>query len=122
MKFKSVANPGPGPVIKMKGKKITLPDQSMSLEEILRRFVRNEPLPVGHDVEFHESEDDLEKVAHMDLVDQTEFLEKQKETQRVYDRQERKRQADRRKQFEDEERAKIAAKVRDEQKAANNTP
>lgn len=61
----------------------------MSLQEILQRFTRNETLPIGKDVSYHESDDDLEKISHMDIVDKLEFVEAQKETQKVFDRQEK---------------------------------
>lgn len=94
MKFKSIAVP-----VTYKGqtdfpKKIVVPDQSLSLEEILLRFSRNEALPIGQDAGYHESEDDLEKISKMDPVDKAAFVEKQKATQKMYEKQEKKRQKD----------------------------
>lgn len=56
-------------------KKITLPNQCMSLAEMLRRFVRREALPAERQGVYVESDYDLEKVAKMDRVDQEEVLE-----------------------------------------------
>lgn len=91
MKFKSLSIPketkGQGPF----PPSITVPDQSLSLEEILQRFTRGEPIQAGHDTSYHESEDDLEKVSHMDLVDREEYVDKLKITQANYDKQEKRK-------------------------------
>lgn len=117
MKFKSKAHPEPYKGSDLGGKKITVPDQSMSLKEILQRFVRGEPVPVGRDVQYHESEDDLEKIAHEDLVDQAEFHEKQVETQKTYVREQKAREQKERDavraRLEAEERDKLEKQARD---------
>lgn len=90
MKFKVKAIPDPSKGVSFVGvKDECVPDQSMSLLEILTRFTRGETLPVGKDAVYHESEDDLEKVAHMDLVDKEEFRDKLEETKKAFDRQEK---------------------------------
>lgn len=66
---------------------LTVPNQSMSLEEILQRFVRKEKLPIGKDVQYHETDYDLEKLSRMDLTERDEFIAAQKEVQARYDRQ-----------------------------------
>lgn len=81
--------PAPSVGQKFSGPKKVVPNQSMSLEEILSRFTRGEPLEIGRDAQFHESDDDLEKVSHMDLVDKAEFAEKLEDTKRKYDKQEK---------------------------------
>lgn len=87
-----------------------VPDQSMSLEEILLRFTRGEPLPVGMDVQEGEDSDnplniDLEKIANSDLVDREEFIEKLKEVQRQYnDQEEQKAQAEAKRKKEEFEK------------------
>lgn len=91
MKFKSVATPEVWPGRKVMGPKIVVPNQAMTLHEILERFTRQEELPIGKDVQYHESEDDLEKVSHMDLVDRAEYIESLKETQKVFKTQEAKK-------------------------------
>lgn len=114
MKFKSVACPGVSIGSMTKGKKIVVPNQSMSLQEILERFTRNEELPIGKDVQYHESEDDLEKVQHMDLVDREEFMDKLKETQKAFKRQE----AQKEKVAKEKIAAEFRKKVEDDLKAA----
>lgn len=111
MKFIGVAFPAPKGGEKYSGKKLTVPDQSMDLKEILRRFVRNEPVAVGREGVYVESEDDLEKVAHLDLVEKDEFIAQQKEKQRRYDRQEKEKERVRLEQVRKEEREKIRAEV-----------
>lgn len=111
MKFKSSASPAPYPGKKKFGKKLTAPDQSMSLKEILTRFTRNEALPIGKDVEYgDEGDEDLEKISGMDLTEQAEIIEKQKAIRERFVKQEK----DRIKQLEKEEREKIAEKVQKE--------
>lgn len=109
MQFKSKACPRPSDGHKTKGGKIVIPDQSMSLQTILERFTRNEALPIGRDGNYHESEDDLEKVANSDLVDKAEFVDKMKQTKKNYEKQERKRQEAVKKAAEE----KIEQEIRD---------
>lgn len=98
-----------------------VPDQSMSLDEILTRFTRGEQLPVGMDVQEGDDSDnplnvDLEKLANSDLVDKEEFIDKLKELQSQYNKQEKekaeKEAEKKRKEFEalDAKRIRIAAK------------
>lgn len=109
MKFKSKAIPKPSEGVKYTDKSLVLPDQSLSLKTILERFTRNEPLPIGRDVSYHESDDDLEKVSNMDLVDKQEFIDKLKETRSNFDKQEKKKAANERKRLEKLAVDKIAA-------------
>lgn len=60
-------------------KRVTLPSQCMSLAEMFRRFVRREPLPAEKNGFFQEGPYDLEKVVHMDRVEQEEILSELKE-------------------------------------------
>lgn len=53
-------------------KKHAIPSQSMSLAEILRRFVRREQLPVSKDGMYSTQLGDLEKIAREDIFDQHE--------------------------------------------------
>lgn len=62
----------------VKGKRVTVPNQCMSLEEMLRRFVRREALPVEKQGVYVESEYDLEKLAKEDRVHQEEVLAEMK--------------------------------------------
>lgn len=100
-----------------------VPDQSMSLDEILTRFVRGEALPVGMDVqEGDEDADptlsnvDLEKLANSDLVDKAEFVDRLTELQKKYNDQEKEKARllaeKKQKEYEalDQKRIRLAAK------------
>ena len=117
MKWRSISRPDPAPGQTITEPSIVQPNQSMSLQEILERFTRGEELAVGKDVQYHESDDDLEKVANMDLVDKQEFAEKLAETQRKYAAQEKRRE----KAERDKIVAEAAKKLADEQKAKEKT-
>lgn len=91
MKYKSKSIPVPYEGQSGFPPKLVQPNQSMSLEEILERFTRGEPVAIGRDVQYHESDDDLEKVSNMDLVDKAEYVDKLKQTQKNYEKQERKK-------------------------------
>lgn len=113
MKFRSIAFPAPSAGVKIKGPSLVVPNQSMSLQEILTRFTRHEELPVYHEGAYDEDGDeDLEKLANADLVDKEEYAAKLEEVKQKYDRQEKakakkaheKAVAEARKQIEDEVR------------------
>lgn len=116
MEFKSIATPRPWEGVSIVGKKIVVPDMSLTLTEILDRFTRGEPLEIGQDASYHESEDDLEKIAHWDLVDRQEYIDKMKGVQARYEREEKARQE---KALQDylAKKAEEAAKLADSQKA-----
>lgn len=61
-----------------KSQKFVVPNQSMTLQEIIRRFVKREPLPQMKDGSYHEGEYDLEKLAKEDRVVRDEVLEEVK--------------------------------------------
>lgn len=67
------------PTIQVKGKSFkgiprqTVPNQSMSLKEILRRFTRRESLPIEKQGVYEDRFIDLEKVQWMDLTEQKEY-------------------------------------------------
>lgn len=113
MKFKAVAHPAPYAGQVKFDKDQTVPNDAMSLKEILARFVRGEKVAVGRDGSYDEGEEDLEKLRDMDPVDRDEAIAKMKATQKRYTAQEKARV----KKLEDEERAKIAAKLAAEKKA-----
>lgn len=72
-----------------------IPDQSLSLEEILNRFVRNEELEIGQPTFFdtdEESLDDLEKIRYADLVDKDNYIKSLKEIQSKFENEEQKRE------------------------------
>lgn len=54
---------------------LTLPNQSLTLKEILQRFVRREALPVAKDGEYTEGYGDLEKIARKDITEQMEIAD-----------------------------------------------
>lgn len=112
MRFKSQAFPSPSEGMRTTTGKQVQPNQAMSLETILERFTRNEPVAVGKDVQFHDSDDDLEKVKNMDLVDREEFIDKLKRTQKEYKNQLESEEKAARKAANDkileEEKAKLA--------------
>ena len=60
-------------------KKHVVPDQSLSLSEILRRFVRHEALNISKEGTYAETDYDLEKVAASDPVDKEVVLEQVKQ-------------------------------------------
>lgn len=91
MKFKSIASPEPSLGVKARSKKLVQPNMALSLEEILRRFTRGEPLAIGQEGNYHDGPDDLEKVRNMDLVDREEYINKMKATQKGYHKQEKDR-------------------------------
>lgn len=56
----------------------TVPNQSMSLREIIKRFVRREPLPLMREGIYEDRFGDLEKMKHDDIVVQMENVEELK--------------------------------------------
>lgn len=57
-------------------KRMTVPGQSLSLREIVRRFVRREALPVNaKDGVYEHRFGDLEKISKLDLVEQHEIID-----------------------------------------------
>ena len=71
-----------------------VPDQSLSLQEILEKFVRNEEVEVGHPIwydEDQESMDDLEKIRNADLVDKDLYIKSLKDIQSKYETEEQQR-------------------------------
>lgn len=112
MRFKSQSFPLPSEGMRTTTGKQVQPNQAMSLETILERFTRNEPVAVGKDMQYHESDDDLEKVRNMDLVDREEYINKLKSTQNDFEKQEKEKEKAARKAANDkileEEKAKLA--------------
>lgn len=119
MKYKnwSYAGYGGDPGLLFDEPKKVVPNMSMSLQEIISRFLRGEPLEIGQEVSYDESgDDDLEKVAHMDLVDREEYVERLKQTQKLYTKQQKDREKRRQDQLdkkavEDLIAAKMAAEA-----------
>lgn len=73
------------PTVKVKGqsfngvKEMTVPSQSMSLKEIIRRFVRRESLPISKEGFYSEQMGDLEKISNADITEQFERVEQLKQ-------------------------------------------
>lgn len=82
-------------------KKVTVPSQSMSLAEILRRFTRKESLPVEKEGVYDTRFGDLEKLKNADIVEQTEKVQ---QIRKVV-----KRHNEIKKEKEEEEKRKAAA-------------
>jgi len=94
MIYKSISTPAPSEGSRTGTKKLTVPNQSMTLEEILRRFTRGEPLAIGREGNFNEDADeDLEKLATRDLVDRQEYVDKLKQKQDLFKQQDKARKA-----------------------------
>lgn len=53
-------------------KRCTVPNQSLSLKQILQRFVRREALPIEHAGVFEDRFGDLEKLKYADIFDRQE--------------------------------------------------
>lgn len=49
-----------------------VPNQSLTLKDIINRFIRKESLPIGREGTYNENLGDLEKIAREDIVDQKE--------------------------------------------------
>lgn len=97
MKFRSIAWPSESPGLSFVGiPEQVVPDQSMSLHEILERFTRGESVTVGKDVEYGSEDEselnvDLEKLRDADLVDREEFSQLVRGYQSRYDKEQKAR-------------------------------
>lgn len=119
MKYKSIAAPQLPKGLTFRGKSLVVPNQSMSLEEILSRFTRGEPLEIGREgAQYDDGPEDLEKVSHMDLVDRAEFVDKLKQTQKRYDKQEARKKGEEKTRLEKLAIDKIAAEKKAAEEAA----
>lgn len=56
-------------------KRVSVPQQSMSLKDIIKRFVRKESLPIEHDAMYCDHLGDLEKIAREDITQRMERLD-----------------------------------------------
>lgn len=93
-------------------KKITVPHQSMSLQEIIRRFTKKEALPLEKDGVYEDRFGDLEKLSREDITVRRERAQSLKEwadaSRKKYEENE-KAQAEERKRKEEED---FVAKVK----------
>lgn len=103
MKFKPFTL-GPHKGIKITEPDQVVPDQSLSLKEILTRFVRHEALPVGQRVAYGsegsldpESDSplniDQEKARYMDLTEKDEFKEMVSEATQLFEEKQKQHDA-----------------------------
>lgn len=53
----------------------TVPSQSMSLKEIIQRFIRRESLPVSKDAVYSTKIGDIEKLSRADITEQMERVQ-----------------------------------------------
>lgn len=60
------------------GKKRTVPNQSMSLQEIIKRFMRKEALPIEKEAHYEDRFGDLEKLSREDITIRHERAEQLK--------------------------------------------
>lgn len=63
-----------------KVKKQTVPNQSLTLRDIIKRFIRKESLPIGREGIYNETLGDLEKIAREDLTQRHERAYELKQT------------------------------------------
>lgn len=110
--YKSIASPTPKGSSRdwSKLEKLTVPDQSLSLQDILDRFSRKEALPVGKDPSYNDEIEidspfavDLEKLGQADILDKMEHAEQWREISDTFKR---------------EEAARVAKKTAADKKAA----
>lgn len=90
----AVALYSPRPIVgqDFKGvKRVTVPKQSMSLQEIVRRFVRREAVPVSQDGIYETRFGDLEKLATADIYDRLERAEELRDQISAFNKREKDR-------------------------------
>lgn len=122
MKFLAIASPAPSAGLVIKCPKITVPDQSMSLQEILERFVREQPLAIGKHTFGSEGDSDdeilkgrdVEKVGGLDLVEKEDLIREQKDVQKRFEEQEARKKGEKAKKAAEEARAKLRAEIEQE--------
>lgn len=87
------------PPFKVKGqsfkgvKRQVVPNQSLSLREIVKRFVRREQLPVNHEGLYEERFGDLEKISKQDIVEQMQRVEELKSQIKAFNKRVRDKEA-----------------------------
>lgn len=102
-------------------KKHTVPNQSLGLREIIKRFVRRESLPVSKDGLYEERFGDIEKISRLDITEQMEVVQDLKEKiarfERNMEAQEKKREEEAaKKRYEAEALAKSQQSQEEEPK------
>lgn len=118
MEYKSYSIPKPSTGLTTTGKKQVVPNQALSLEEIIARFTRGETVNVGRDAQFFDGDEDIEKMSRMDLVDREEYVDKLKQVQKDFQLQEAEKLKKERKRLLDEAKASAAAQAKKEAEQA----
>lgn len=132
MRFKTSSIPKPSQGQSFEGTiDEVVPNQNMTLQEILDRFTRGEPLPVRQDVSYTGEDPnvsldnplhvDLEKMAVADMVDQDEFREMLNEVTSRYESQEKVRKANAAKEKAEAEEKAYREKIAAEERAKFNS-
>lgn len=88
-------------------KRITVPNQSMSLREICQRFIRREELPLSKDGFYTTEHGDLEKLAKADFTVRAERLREVKAKVAAYQKAEDEKKAAAVKAAKDAEKQQI---------------
>lgn len=96
------------------GPSLTVPDDSMSIREIVRRFASGLPVHGGR-VGFYDEGDPMPDISKMDLADKQEVIENAKSeleeiNQRLTAHKDARNKAKIRKEYEEEQRQKEAEK------------
>lgn len=63
-----------------KSKVIMVPNQSLTLRDIIQRFIRKESMPIGRDGIYNETLGDLEKIAREDITERHERADALRQT------------------------------------------
>lgn len=88
-------------------KVLTVPNQSLTLKDVIRKFVRREALPIMHEGTYSEGDHgDLEKFATLDFTEQEEIVEAQKKKVSRFKEQLEKRQKEKLEKHEKENQGK----------------
>lgn len=113
MRYVKSSLPRPSDGLQAKWVNIVVPDQSLTLKDILERFTRGEAMPIARDEQFGGNEDlddplnfDLEKLVKADMTERDEVAQKIKEMRVQAEREEKERG---RKEAEHKAKAKAAA-------------
>lgn len=100
-------------------KRVTVPSQSLSLREIVRRFVRRESLPQTKDGLYEDRFGDLEKLSRADIVEKMDRVEQLKAQIDAFEKRQKEKaekdEADRKVAYE----AEVLAKAKDMAKSAS---
>lgn len=74
-------------------KRCTVPNQSLTLQEIVKRFIRRESLPISKEGVYEDRFGDLEKLAKADIIEQMAKVEELKSQIKAFQDREKARAA-----------------------------